>query len=501
MGLLDFLNPKRSNPFTSEEYYDRDELEVLDYSPKEMAGMRDTRELGLGPVRIADGVAISRDGYFSAALQVGTVNFALATAEEQEAIVGGYHAVLRQLSGGNYQIKVRMVEADLEPLVARVDYALSTYASAPLHRLALQYKQFLREELPKRLVLMERRNYVIVSVYSPLLVKMARIYEHETNKPATLFAGLGKQWREEENRTRLEASTSPVGRKDESKVKSKKSRGKKAKTLTPVEQRREQLLKARAEDEMEQKMYEEAERTLRQLKHQLNVLVAGLGSNGLALRRLNDWELTALYAEYLRPELAQEVRHSLSAPIRSQLRQANQGPLVPQVGKYGQAVRPLSLSEFMGEQSGTVVVSDPLENSAEYKVGSVRATSAMTEVTSNDSPPRASNQTRVRITPNSDSPVKKPQTLDATKEISGLNDEVDLTPITQGHVSEVLLLQAQKSKNIPTPPGGSDRIAGSKLPQPNSSRVVRRSVFVPTFASTNPDEGRDLVKKDKVANQ
>ena len=142
MSLLDFLNrqSKRRDPFTSQDYYDRHNLDDGNYSPKELARLKDTRELGLGPVRIADGVAISPDGYFSAVLQVGTVNFALATAEEQEAIIGGYHAVLRQLAGSSYQIKVRMVEADLEPLAARVDYALSSYTSAPLHRLALQYK-------------------------------------------------------------------------------------------------------------------------------------------------------------------------------------------------------------------------------------------------------------------------------------------------------------------------------------------------------------------------
>ncbi|HEX2909844.1 MAG TPA: hypothetical protein VH186_03480 [Chloroflexia bacterium] len=379
MSLLDFLNlnSSRKNPFASEDYYDRQNLDDCDYTPKELSQLQDTRDLGLGPVRIADGVAISRDGYFSAVLQVGTVNFALATADEQEAIIGGYHAVLRQLAGTRYQIKVRMVEADLEPLAARVDYALSNYTSAPLHRLALQYKQFLREELPRRLVLMERRNYVIASVHSPLLVKMGQVYERETGKPSPIFAGLGTQWRGSDN---------SASRQNKNQAKrntgSKKNRGRKTAPLNGAEQRREQLLKARADGEMEDKMYEEVERTLRRLKHELSVLVTGLSANGLALRRLNDWELTALYAEYLRPELAQEVRHSLSAQMRTQLRQARQGQATfgSDSNWYGGVVRPLSLPQFIGEQSGTVVVSDLPEESEAYEAGLVHAKTALAKV-------------------------------------------------------------------------------------------------------------------------
>lgn len=379
MSLLDFLNlnSSRKNPFASEDYYDRENLDDSNYSPKELNRLQDTRDLGLGPVRIADGVAISRDGSFSAVLQVGTVNFALATADEQEAIIGGYHAVLRQLTGSCYQIKVRMVEADLEPLAARVDYALSSYTSAPLHRLALQYKQFLREELPRRLVLMERRNYVIASVYSPLLVKMGQVYERETGKPSPILAGLGTQWRGSE-----QLANGQTKNQTRPNTKSKKNKGRKTASLNPAEERREQLLKARADGEMEDKMYEEVERTLRRLKHELSVLVTGLSANGLALRRLNDWELTALYAEYLRPGLAQEVRHSLSAQMRAQLRQTRQGQATfgSDTNWYGGVVRPLSLPQFMGEQSGTVVVSDPPEESPAYEVGLAHAKAALAKI-------------------------------------------------------------------------------------------------------------------------
>lgn len=371
MSLLNFLKPIRGNPFTPQDYYDRDDRELTDLNPKELANLKDTRELGLGPVRIADGVAISRDGYFSAVLQVGTVNFALATAEEQESIIGGYHAVLRQFSGSHYQIKVRVVEADLEPLAQRVDYALSGYTSPALHRLALQYKQFLREELPNRLALMERRNFVIAGVHSPLLVRMAQVYEQETARPCPIFNGLGYQWRQQERRE--DASNVATYPKTKSEERNQKyPKAKKSGSLNSADLRKEQLFKARIQAEMEGKMYQELERTLRRLKHELSILVTGLSANGLAVHRLNDWELTALYADYLRPELAEEVRHSLSAQTRTQLRHSTQAGPVPEGNWYSSSARPLSLPEFMGEQSGMVVVSDLPADSPAYQAGSLR---------------------------------------------------------------------------------------------------------------------------------
>ena len=171
MNLVKILKGQRGkqNLFELGEYYDLERIgaENLDaLSDKDLAKLRDTRDLWLGPTRIADGISIYRDGRFSTAIQVGTVNFILTSADEQKRIVSGYHAVLLHLSPNiKVQIKIRMVDADLEPLAERVDYALRRNHSPELHRLALNYKQFLRT-LPRKRRLMERRNYLIVSITS-----------------------------------------------------------------------------------------------------------------------------------------------------------------------------------------------------------------------------------------------------------------------------------------------------------------------------------------------
>jgi hypothetical protein len=351
MGIIDFLKPRARDPFELGDYLDHNHPELNGYSPKELGRVPDTRDLGLTPARIADGVAITRNGYFSAVLRVGTISFNLATSEEQEQIIAGYHAVLCQLAGLTYQIKVQVVEADLEPLAFEVDYALRGVANPQMHRLAMHYKQFLREELPRKVELMERRNYFIVSVHAPRLIQMVQAYEAETGKSCPVVAGLG--WKEE--------------------ITSAKRRNKNKPKLSVTDQRKEQALRHRRAQEMEAKIYAEMQTVMRKLKGEINLITSGLSANGLAVRQLNDWELTELYAGYLRPELAAQVRHTR--------RLRNYGTNVrPGNGWYGQEAKPQPLSQILGEQSSTVVVSNQ-PNSDNYYRSMSRTGVAMQAVT------------------------------------------------------------------------------------------------------------------------
>jgi hypothetical protein len=329
MGLLDILKPKTTNPFELGDYYDL-QGELDNFSPKELGRVPDTRDLSLSPMRIADGVAITREGYLSAVLRIGTINFALATSEEQEQIIAGYHGVLCQLAGLGYQIKVQVSTADLEPLVQQVDFALRGVANPQMHRLAIQYKQFLREELPRKVPLMERRNYFIVAVHAAKLIQMVRSFEEETGKPCRVMAGLG--WKE----------TYPIRNRQREK----------RKAISLADQRKGQAQRHRHEQEMEQQIYREFQSSLRKLQGEVNLLITGLSANGLAVRQLNDWELTELYASYTRPELAKQVRQAQSKNY-----QQEQVALAG-TGWYGQEARPSALSRLLGEQSSTAVATD-----------------------------------------------------------------------------------------------------------------------------------------------
>ena len=210
---------------------------------------------------------------------------------------------------------------------------------------------------------------------------MAAVYERKTRKPCPVFTPLGQQWRATPSsgsgNNQLGQNYAQEGSSGSDKG---KTRGKKEKGggINPVEQRREQLLKSRIQTEMEDKMCEEVEQTLRRLKHELSILVTGLSANGLALHRLNDWELTALYAEYLRPELAQEVRHSLPTHLKTHLHKSDdQAIFLAPAGSYSVPSRPLTLPRFMGEQSGTVVVSDLPQESQSYSEGFSRTKAAL----------------------------------------------------------------------------------------------------------------------------
>lgn len=368
MNFLKILSSKKGrskDPFELGEFYDLDransssgeEAGFPELSPKELRRLKDTRDLWLVPARVADGLAIYRDGRFSSALEVGTVNFVLVSAEEQRRIIAGYHAVLLHLSSKcNLQIKVRMIDSDLEPLAERVDFALRKNLSPELHRLALNYKQFLRT-LPKKRRLMERRNYLVISLRSDKIAQMADAFQQQTGRECTLYAGLG--WKDDQQQRGLVAQSLPFQKPGHSHKKNKKLA-----TVTPAEERREKILRTRQEQEMEQRIWDEMERTVTSLEYELKTIMDELVASGLSARRLPDWELLALFAEHLRPELADEARQAIRAKnLNTNLATSSRQAAIERLNAsssnwFSKAQPPLTLSEILGEQSETLVCTE-----------------------------------------------------------------------------------------------------------------------------------------------
>jgi hypothetical protein len=85
---------------------------------------------------VIDSVLCFRGGNYRAAMEAQSVNFALKSETEQEAIMAGYRAFLNALS---YQIQVivRVVPTDVEAYLIGLRERLSGGASESLRRLAL----------------------------------------------------------------------------------------------------------------------------------------------------------------------------------------------------------------------------------------------------------------------------------------------------------------------------------------------------------------------------
>ncbi len=109
---------------------------------------------------VTDGVLCLRGGDYRAVLEAQSVNFALKSDSEQEAIMAGYRAFLNALS---YPIQVvgRILPTDVEPYLTALRGQASGRSADTLRRLALDHEAFVRR-LARERTLLERRFYVVV---------------------------------------------------------------------------------------------------------------------------------------------------------------------------------------------------------------------------------------------------------------------------------------------------------------------------------------------------
>lgn len=101
-----------------------------------------------------------RGGDYRAVLEAGTVNFALKSEPEQEAILAGYR---RFLNGLAYplQVLVRIVPTDIEVYLTGLRDSRSARSGDIWRRLALDHEAFVRR-LARERTLLDRRCYVVI---------------------------------------------------------------------------------------------------------------------------------------------------------------------------------------------------------------------------------------------------------------------------------------------------------------------------------------------------
>lgn len=127
--------------------------------PRHSKGRRLASVQELLPIEeIAGDLLRLRGGDFRAVLEAGSVNFALKSETEQEAILAGYR---RFLNGLAYplQVLVRVVPTDVEGYLGGLGDARS--GADVLRRLAQDHEAFVRRIARER-TLLDRRFYVVV---------------------------------------------------------------------------------------------------------------------------------------------------------------------------------------------------------------------------------------------------------------------------------------------------------------------------------------------------
>lgn len=113
---------------------------------------------------IKQDAVILKDGTLRAVLQVSSINFALKSSDEQQAIIQGYIAFLNTLDF-EIQIVIQSRKLDIRPYLAQLDHIAKEQTNELLKVQTLEYRQYI-EELVTLSEIMEKTFYVTVP-YSP----------------------------------------------------------------------------------------------------------------------------------------------------------------------------------------------------------------------------------------------------------------------------------------------------------------------------------------------
>lgn len=117
---------------------------------------------------IRDGVVILRDGSFRAVLMASSLNFALKSEEEQNAIVYGFQEMLNSLDFA-VQILVTSRRIDLTPYLKDLD-RLEELQQSELMKIQLQeYREYIKELVKVSNVM--TKNFYIVIPFAPITAK------------------------------------------------------------------------------------------------------------------------------------------------------------------------------------------------------------------------------------------------------------------------------------------------------------------------------------------
>lgn len=109
---------------------------------------------------IRDGVVILRDGTFRAVLMASSLNFALKSEEEQDAIIYGYQDFLNSLSFP-VQVLVTSRQIDLKPYLKELDEREEAQGSELMKIQLQEYREYIKE-LVKVSNVMTKNFYIII---------------------------------------------------------------------------------------------------------------------------------------------------------------------------------------------------------------------------------------------------------------------------------------------------------------------------------------------------
>lgn len=145
-----------------------------------------TTQKYLDVAEIRDDVAVMKDGTMRAIVLVSSLNFALKSEDEQNAIISSYVSFLNNLEYP-LQIVIQSREFKIDPYLKQLEKKRKEQTNELLRVQTAEYLSYIKELISLGKI-MNKRFYVIVT-YNPLSNKQKSFFSRmaDTFKPATLI--------------------------------------------------------------------------------------------------------------------------------------------------------------------------------------------------------------------------------------------------------------------------------------------------------------------------
>ena len=147
---------------------------------------------------IRDGLVILKDGGMRAIVMVSSVNFALKSPDEQQAIIFQFQNFLNSLDF-SIQISIQSRELDIKPYIAKLEERYKNEIGDLMKMQIKEYIQFIKSFIEQTSIM--TKTFFVIIPFSPSIINTSKnpldsfTSKKDTAKKADYF---------EENRTQLE---------------------------------------------------------------------------------------------------------------------------------------------------------------------------------------------------------------------------------------------------------------------------------------------------------
>lgn len=156
---------------------------------------------------VRDGVAILQDGSMRALLLASSLNLALKSADEQQAIIAQFQNFLNSLDF-TIQIFMQSRELDIRPYIALLENREKEQIEELIKTQTREYIEFIKNFTEQTNIM--TKNFFIVVPYAAPTLSSGGISKFLPGKKTSVDAAKSRQAAFEENRTQLEQRVSVV---------------------------------------------------------------------------------------------------------------------------------------------------------------------------------------------------------------------------------------------------------------------------------------------------